>query len=750
MRNVLLVLFVFVGVSLWGQDPEFEWVAGQGGVATDWGETIATDTFGNVYNAGRFENHQSLTDTADFDPGPGFYGLYSKGEGDVFVSKLSTEGELIWAVSFGGIENDGVRDICTDDSGNIYITGSFKGYVDFDPGLGDYSIYTLNRAIFVLKLNTNGNFMWARKLGGTEAALTTGDGIMVDSQGNVYTVGTTDNGSDFDPGPGEYILTVGGDDNIAFISKLDSEGNFIWAKGIGSLGAEGIFDIAIDQSDNLYLTGYLQGTADFDPGSGEFILSATGLNDLFVLKLDNGGDFIWVKHMQGNAVDYNRITGQGIAVDDMYNIYITGGLRGTVDFDPGAGIYELSTVNADIVEQKAFVLKLDENGDFVWAKKTGGTGTNDFAFDIALDKNNNACITGTFEDSVDFDPGEEIFSLYAINYDAFVLGLDQEGNFSWAISFPTSDTMLTNGSRGRSIAIDRWNNIYTTGSVLRDNSDFDPDTSSVYYLSTNGGTDIFTHKMRQPCSVEVASSSPNICWGDSVLLEPELTFLPGIQVDYQWNTGDSSETIVVVPDSSSQYFLNVIYVDNDLSCVTSDTVEINVLSLPDLPIIPSSLVIVDNQASFEITIPEVLGATAYSWAVPSGVEILSGTGTNTIVVDWNEWGVDGIICVSAINECGSSATACMEVIVDTTNTIEKVEKERVVVFPNPVSGILNIIFITPKYRTLILLDSSAKIYNQQEMTNEKSTINISDLPSGIYWLKIIEDGRVFWEKIVVE
>ncbi len=159
-----------------------------------------------------------------------------------------------------------------------------------------------------------------------------GYSIAVDDSGNVYTTGSFLGTADFDPGPGTSNLTGGGNWDV-FISKLDSAGNFLWAKNVdGANFVEG-FSIALDGSGNVYTTGRFGDTGDFDPGAGTSYLTSAGVWDVFILKLDAAGNFLWAKSMGGSDSEW----GNSIELDDLSNIYITGFFSGTADFDPGAG-----------------------------------------------------------------------------------------------------------------------------------------------------------------------------------------------------------------------------------------------------------------------------------------------------------------------------------------------------------------------------------------------------------------------------
>lgn len=455
MTLAWLVAFVPHDVSA----QEFSWAKRVGGQGNEGGYSIAVDGTGNVYTTGSF------SDTADFDPGPGTFNLSpaSIHTFDIFVSKFDPEGNFVWAKQLGGFGADYSFAIAVDGAGNAYTTGQFYGVADFDPGPTTYNLGVGGHTgVFVSKLDTAGNFVWAKQLG-AGASYCIGDSIAVDTAGNVYAAGTFSGTADFDPGPGAFSMTANATGAVTFVAKLDAGGGFVWAKQLGGgsrssvqvdssgnvvttgqlwamgdfdpgdgtyeLGPSGVFiskldgsgdfvsarqfggdqsvpnSVVVDGSGSVYTTGSFVGTRDFDPGPGIYNLTAAGA-DVFVLKLDGAGNFVWAKQIGGADAD----SAYGLTVDGAGNVYAAGVFEGIADFDPGPNTFNLQTQGSD----SGFVVKLDTAGNFVWAGQMGGPNAPVAVNGIAVDGNGSVVTTGTFIKTVDFDPGPSTsFSLTA-------------------------------------------------------------------------------------------------------------------------------------------------------------------------------------------------------------------------------------------------------------------------------------------------------------------------------------------------
>ncbi|MBN4066110.1 SBBP repeat-containing protein, partial [Candidatus Amoebophilus asiaticus] len=169
-------------------------------------------------------------------------------------------------------------------------------------------------------------YEWAKGMGDTLSDY--GNSIAVDGSGNIYITGNFQGTTDFDPGTGTANLTSAGLWDI-FFAKYDSGGNYVWAKGIGGLGWDNGLGLALDDTGNVYITGYFQDTADFDPGAGTVYLTSAGGEDIILAKYDTDGNYVWAKGIGSTNDDF----GYGIALDVSGNVYITGYFQDTTDFD---------------------------------------------------------------------------------------------------------------------------------------------------------------------------------------------------------------------------------------------------------------------------------------------------------------------------------------------------------------------------------------------------------------------------------
>lgn len=239
-----------------------QWVQTAGGTGEDLSFGLALDGSGNVYVTGYFFG------TATF----GAYSKTSAGVADLFVAKYDPNGTVQWVQSAGGTNGDFGNDIAVDGSGNVYVIGYFFGTATFGTtektSAGSYDF-------FVVKYNTSGTLQWVQTAGGSGNDY--GYGIEVDGTGNVYVTGSFQGTVTFGSTP---KTSVGNSD--IFLAKYNSSGVVEWVQSAGGTTNDEGRRLAIDGSDNVYMTGSFRDTATF----GRNAKTSAGSYDLFIGRLD--------------------------------------------------------------------------------------------------------------------------------------------------------------------------------------------------------------------------------------------------------------------------------------------------------------------------------------------------------------------------------------------------------------------------------------------------------------------------------
>jgi hypothetical protein len=755
---------------------QFNWAKVIGGAGTTFGSSTAMDATGNIYTTGCF------AEISDFDPGSGIFNLIALGDHFMFTSKLDASGNFVWANSAGAGASTYGLSMTTDVTGNIYTTGYFYGSVDFDPGPGIFTLSTaptdLSGDVFVTKCNSTGNLIWAKQLGGISYDIARS--IAVDASGNVYTSGWFNDTADFDPGTGVFNLISSYDDGELFVSKLNASGNFLWAKKVvghihadinsiavdvsgniftagnyysgstqvyinkldpsgnilwskiyGGSGLDIATSIATDVSGNIYFTGYFNGTSDFDPGAGINNLTSAGGYDIFVSKLDGSGNFIWAKQSGGAGDD----DGDAIYVDASGKVYITGGFNQTADFDPGPGIFNLTSTGWIDV----FISKLDNSGNFIWAKEFGGS-QHDNVRSIIVDDPGNVYTTGLFIGTVDFDPGTGIFNLTAPGDDVFISKLDASGNFIWAQHFGGTGYFSENIC---SIKLDGSGNIYTSGSFY-ETEEFDPGPG-ISNVTAKGRPDLFIHKMSQctPPSAAITAGGPTtFCSGGSVVLNAPVA----ANRSYQWKKGTnliSGATLSSYTAATGGNY-RVIVTNSVTGCskTTGSATVVTVNTLPSATITPQGPTTFCAGGSVVLAANTGTGLT-YKWK--KGTNYISGATLSNYTAT-----VGGTYKVEVTNSNGcSKLSAGVVVSVPCREGVPIAIGIDFSVYPNPNSGEFTIKFSAKSDSPIqiALTDELGKIVKRFETSDETVVIKELNLANGIYCLTARNKNEVVVKKI---
>jgi hypothetical protein len=408
------------------------WVKQLGGNEFDQGKGIAIDNDNNLVAVGSFR--QTLAASSE---------LTSHGEDDIYVVKLnSSTGNVIWAKRFGGTFLDSVFGVAVDGASDIYVGGNFAGSVDFGGGA---LTSVRESAAFVLKLDANGNFKWARKIDGggiagpggrlVPGAIAT-DGAMVIVANNYTGSITIDTNTHMSAGSFDM-----------FALKLSaSTGDTIWGRSFGGTSADFATDIAFDSGGNVVLTGAFTGAIDFGGGP----LSSTPNDSGFLLKLANAdGSHLLSRQLTGSRAAHSN----AVAVDSMNNIFIAGSFQGHLDLGCANAL-----TSSQVNQPDAFLVKYTQAGACIWSRGFGGASGSRDAVAIALSNSGDVAVLGDFCGSISFD--EEIFSSASAcgDADVFTARFASDGTHLGSVR-----TGGTSDDRGFGIAQSSDGRVFMTG-----------------------------------------------------------------------------------------------------------------------------------------------------------------------------------------------------------------------------------------------------------------------------------------------
>jgi len=354
------------------------------------------------------------------------------------VTPTTAPGAL-WSRRYGDLEDDRGQGVAADGDGNVVVTGHFDGTTDFGGGLVSSFFHAAlgpTIDIYVASYTSTGAFRWARTMGSDSDEQ--GKAIATDSSGNVLVTGYQSSFS-VDFGGGAQFSRGATD---IFVAKYSSAGSWVWSKTIGGSGFDHGNAIAAAADGSTYLTGYIgASTVGIDFGGGP--VNSVGGSDVFLVKYSATGAHVWTRRLGGSLNDASN----AVAVDPSGNVYIGGSFEGTVDF--GGGPLSSSGL------RDVFVAKFTSAGQFVWARKFGGSG-DDLLQSLAADSAGSVALAGKFQGSISFG-GTALTS--AGGDDAFlarISGID--GAAGWSKRFGA-----TSGDVSMGVGVDGFNNVVVTG-----------------------------------------------------------------------------------------------------------------------------------------------------------------------------------------------------------------------------------------------------------------------------------------------
>jgi hypothetical protein len=533
-------------------DPQIRWLTYVGGNSNDAiSDRIIVDQFGYLIVRGE-------TSSADF---PVSTTSTLHGSNDAFVAKFTKGGQKVWAVYFGGNNIDSERnlgDIGVDSVGNIFLMGSTSSATGFPVTSGTFQ-QTYGGGSFdayVAKLDYTGSLIWATYCGGSGRDV--GYGLAVDRDGNVIISGETES-SNFPASTGAYkTAKASGDFADGFLAKFSgSSGQRLWATYYGGSAnyAELAWSVIADKNNDLIVTG-MTSALNFPVTSGAIQTTyAGGIFDAFIAKFGTGGNLIWSTYYGGGHTDaaYNA------DFDSQNNIIVVGG-TGSYNFPVSTTAIQ-TTLKGTGNYYDCFILKLDSNGQRLWATYYGGTVA-DMASAITIDSEDNIVVTG-FTTSTNFSVtvDAEQTNLRG-SQDAFLLKLNSQGQMLYA-----SYVGGSNIDDGLGVAVDLDDNPIIAGYTQSTNLST---SVTAFQPHLAGGTDGFLVKFG-PCSLTPVITTP---FANTVCPDPSVVVLDAGEYNvYRWSNGATTRMITVT--GSGTYTVTV--EDNEGCSATSAPV---VLTFP--------------------------------------------------------------------------------------------------------------------------------------------------------------------------
>lgn len=507
MKRLLLSALVLIfSYNINGQTAvNVDWLRGFGGSGSDELNASTMDAAGNIYITGKIQY------TVDIDPGPPLTTV-SVNNTQAYCSKFSPLGVLLWTRNFDGsamAESNG-NAIAVDASGNVYVGGTFKlGTIDFNLATPNVNTVTAQEVdMFIVKYDASGNFNWVKSVGSASANVEP-NFFKVDGAGDLVMIGSFYNDIampvDFNPATPAYTLScIAANGADPFVAKYNSNGVMQWAFNIGSGMGEYGYALEVDASNNIYIGGTFQTTADIDPSSSTTsLVISNGLENMFIAKYTPAGNFIWGGAIGGSSGD----GAYRLKLDNANNLLVYGYMTSpSLDADIGTPTVTLNKVGAGPLD--AFLAKYNStNGNLIWAKNTGGTAMM-YPYALSNDAQNNIYLAGAYSGTADLDFGTATNNYTTVTIggtDIYLIKCDPNGNFIYAHNFGGGST---GGNEAYSLHVANNNDIILGGMYAATGIDFDPSNAN-NTLPYVFGRDVFFNRYTQCISPETPTIAVN-------------------------------------------------------------------------------------------------------------------------------------------------------------------------------------------------------------------------------------------------
>lgn len=401
----------------------------------------------------------------------------------IFVSMywLGQAQDWLWAVQISGNENMSTEKVINDSDNNIIVFSEIVG----DVTVGSLNFTTNLKNMLILKFDKYGNILWSFQIGNSN--IEDPKDAYVDALGNIYITGSFGGTLTF----GDITINST-DEKDAFLAKLSKDGDIIWAKNMGqNTGVQKGRKITSD-GNNLFVIGFYKESVLLSRAN-DTLLEGTNKKNYFFVKYDLDGNLIGARRIYSSS---NSILLSGMIYLNN-NIYLSGYFSDTL-------IYASDTLLSNNRSSDFLILKLDLNGNLVWAKQFGGPESDEL-WGLTTD-GQDIYVSGFFSSGSSFILNNQTFESQGLN-DIFIAKLDQNGNFLWCKS---------NGTDGD----DRGHGITIEDNVLSVVGAFSYSLTWGNTIVANANTEPFLGTMTTDGTyiraISVTSSSLGDSWGYDV------------------------------------------------------------------------------------------------------------------------------------------------------------------------------------------------------------------------------------------
>ncbi len=661
---------IFVGK--YRPDGTLIWVGAFTGIGTNFNRPngIAVDKDGNVSVTGSFDS-----DTLYVYPGPDVHKLINTtpAADNLFVINLDANGSFLWAHSIGGpkgvIGSESGNGVAADSHDNVIVTGSFTSPVTI--GDSTYTPPKNSRFGLIVKYSPAGNMLWSVVLGNLQAAQTENAvGCKVDSQDNILVSGVFGATVNFNPLGSAYNLTANSNNGATFLAKYSPSGIVTWANVIRGPGISYLSKLGTDPQNYVYFSTNFVQSITFNSSN---TLNSNSQQDVCFAKYSPAGVFQFAKSTQATASSADGV--YNMTIDKNSNIYLTGYLVGTSNFNPNAGNPENLSYHG---KTDLFLAKYDLNGNYIDAFGYGSPncfGTN--GNDIGVDNNGNVDVAGEFCSTVNFDPSGcspvNLTASSSVGTDGFIAQYSFGIITNNVITAPSVASFCTSGtpaaitgstpSGGSGAYTYQWristDSLNFTSIPKADSINYTPPpiTATTYYrrivlanCATLSVSNIVALHVSSPPDTPQAAGD-TVCTGATAMLSI-ISPQPGLT--YKWYTAATGDTSLFTGVSFTTPALGgttTYYAEADnAGCSSATRTPVTVTILPPLsaPVVTVGA-ITGTSISFEWT--AVPGATGYQVSIDSGKTFSSPSS-----------GANGLTTIVSNLQPGSSITLIVEAI----------------------------------------------------------------------------------------